>query len=88
MIVGGYFLVAFVVLVGVLTIVSQRVGAAALIVISVDGVLFAVLLFVIVAKFTGIFGDEIAERLVDKVMDKVPRIGGGQGRQEHDDGED
>jgi hypothetical protein len=76
MIVGGYFLSAYVVLVGVLSNASQRVGAAVLSVISVVGFLFVVLLFGILARFSGVFGDETAERMIDKVMDKVPGLKG------------
>ena len=74
LVVGGFVLLAFVVLSGVLGglvhLFGKTVGAA----IGTGVVLFVVLLVVSIGIFMGIFGEKTAERILGWILKKIPTL--------------
>ena len=77
LVVGGFVLLAFVVLSGVLGALTQLCGAGATGAIVSGVALFTVLLIVSIALFTGKFGADRAERILGWILEKIPGLRGG-----------
>ena len=72
--VGGFVLLAIVVLSGVLGGLTHLCGAGTTGAIVSGVVLFTVLLIVSVALFMGIFGEKTAERILGWILKKIPTL--------------
>ena len=72
--VGGFVLLAIVVLSGVLGLLVRFLGAGATTAIVGGAALFTVLLIVAVALFTGKFGEKTTEKILGWILEKVPAL--------------
>ncbi len=72
--VGGFVLLAIVVLSGVLGTLTHLCGAGTTVAIVSGVALFTVLLIVSVALFTGMFGEKTAERILGWILKKIPTL--------------
>ena len=72
--VGGFVLLAIVVLSGVLGALVYLFGETAGAAIGSGVLLFTVLLVVSVALFTGMFGEKTAERILGWILEKIPGL--------------
>ncbi len=78
LIVGFFLLFVLVVLVGLLALLSQYVSAVAMTGVTIGGILFVILLFVFLARFTNMLGEGMTGQLVEKVMARLSLLSPGQ----------
>ncbi|MGB2985667.1 MAG: COR domain-containing protein [Phycisphaerae bacterium] len=82
------FLFTFAVLIGGLALVSKYVdSAAAMTTITIAGILFAIIFFAFLALFTRAFGEATTERIIEKILGKVPVLKGWAGANPNRDDE-
>ncbi|MBN1436402.1 MAG: GTP-binding protein [Sedimentisphaerales bacterium] len=68
------FALVLVVLLVTLTCISHYVNGIAMTTITVAGVIFTVLFIVMISLFTGVFGQHTAESVIQRVLEKIPRL--------------
>ena len=72
--VGGFVLLAIVVLSGVLGLLVRFLGAGATTAIVGGAALFTILLVVSIALFTGKFGEKTTEKILGWILEKIPTL--------------